>query len=123
MEDDTEVRFAQEEHDFEDCESEEEDSEYVPELVKMARKDSDESSSEDESGDEPPSYILLPTRKKGVPITSTLIDAVPFSRQSESLFGKNQTEWKSRPMSASIAPKIIRRGYGKPNSLHLIFFS
>ena len=114
MASDVDMSFAQEELDFD---SEEEDENYVPPLVKISRKRADESessSSEDDCDDEPQRYVVLPTTSRGGQTgITTMVDAVPFSRKSASLFGKNQTEWKTTPLSTNLEPKIIRRGYGK----------
>lgn len=105
-----------------DNESEEEDIDYVPEFAKLSHKEAASSSSEDESsgddcdcGDEPPSYVVIPSvSKHGQSVSSsTLVDAVPYSSRSNTVLGKNQTEWSGRPISANLEPKIIRRGYGK----------
>jgi hypothetical protein len=121
--DNVNVMLAQEESDNG---SEEEDIDYVPELTRLSRKEA--SSSEDESseddcdcGDEPPSYVVIPSVSKlGQSVSSTLVDAVPYSSRSNTVLGKNQTEWSGRPISANLEPKIIRRGYGKLDILSLV---
>jgi hypothetical protein len=78
--------------------SDDDDIEYVPTLVRIRQKDSSDVSSEDEDEEEPPEHIVRPL-------------SPPVSK----LYGKNNTEWRARPFAAHRSSAvIIRRGYGKP---------
>ena len=99
--------------------SDESDNEVIDApLVRLTRKPFEsDSSSDEESEEEPPRFVVLPTATSSRAGLSSdqLIDAVPYSNVTASKFGKDHTEWKTRPLtdSAKVSKPILRRGYGK----------
>jgi len=87
-------------------------------LVRLTQKPVEsDSSSDEESEEEPPRFVVLPTASSSRAGLSSeqMIDAVPYSNVAASKFGKDRTEWKTRPIteSAKASQPILRRGYGK----------
>jgi len=101
----------------------EEETEFIPELVKLKTKEVDSDSSSDEEGEEePPRFIVLPTSSQKAVTSVGLIDAAPYSSASASKFGKNHCEWKTRPLvdPAKVHEPVMRRGYGKSVPIGLL---